>query len=93
MQITYKHEFYIPISFFYLFDFGDHNRCQTHLIFKQHTKSYPDIGTKVIMLPNNVLATILLCDKSIIELAMSQSLISSSARSLYENEPYKNDQQ
>lgn len=50
---------------------------------------YLDIGMKIIMLPNSVLATILLWDKSVIALPTSQPLKTSSAGSLYENEPYK----
>lgn len=67
---------------------------QTSSIQKQIVQNvqdipYLDIGMKIIMLPNSVLATILLWDKSVIALPTSQPLKTSSAGSLYENEPYK----
>lgn len=50
---------------------------------------YLDRGVKITMLPNNVLAMIVLCDESKSEPGTVQPLNKSSAGSLYENEPYK----
>lgn len=50
---------------------------------------YLDRGVKITMLPNNVLAIIVLCDESKSEPGTAQPLNKSSAGSLYEKDPYK----
>lgn len=49
---------------------------------------YLDKGVKITMLPNSVLAIIVLCDESKSEPGPAQPLNKSSAGSLYEKDPY-----